>query len=112
MVVVQYRLGAVSMRAALFRSLSLMLLKLGFMAPDGNTNLAVKDIITALEFLQKVVPSFGGSASKITLAGQSSGANMIRALLATPSASDLFQSAILQSDPMARHFQTHSRLSY
>lgn len=81
--VVQYRLGA-----------------LGFMAPSDETNLAVQDIMTAMQFLQKVVPSFGGSASKITLDGQSSGANMIRAILAVPSASDLFQSAILQSDPM------------
>ncbi|KAJ7578446.1 alpha/beta-hydrolase [Mycena floridula] len=81
--VVQHRLGA-----------------LGFMSPDGNTNLAVKDVMNALRFLQTVVPSFGGSASKITLAGQSSGANMVRALLATPSASALFQQAIIQSDPM------------
>ncbi|KAF8205748.1 alpha/beta-hydrolase [Mycena galopus ATCC 62051] len=81
--VMQYRLGA-----------------LGFMAPNGATNLAVKDTINAMNFLAKVVPSFGGSASKITLAGQSSGAGMIRAILATPSASSLFQSAILQSDPI------------
>jgi carboxylesterase type B len=81
--VVQYRLGA-----------------LGFMAPNGETNLAAKDLVNALQFLTKVVPAFGGSASKITLAGQSSGASMIRALLAVPSASSLFRSAILQSDPM------------
>ncbi|KAJ7217137.1 Alpha/Beta hydrolase protein [Mycena pura] len=80
--VMQYRLGA-----------------LGFMAPSGATNLAVKDTINALNFLNKVLPSFGGEACKITLAGQSSGAGMIRALLATPSASSLFQSAIMQSDP-------------
>lgn len=70
------------------------------MSPDGNANLAVKDVMNALRFLQTVVPSFGGSASKITVAGQSSGANMVRALLATPSASALFQQAIIQSDPM------------
>ncbi|KAG6862055.1 hypothetical protein C0995_007185 [Termitomyces sp. Mi166 len=81
--VVQYRLGA-----------------LGFMSPDGSTNLAVKDIINALKFLTRILPAFGGSSSKITVAGQSSGANMIRALLAVPSASWLFKSAILQSDPM------------
>ncbi|KAJ7085678.1 alpha/beta-hydrolase [Mycena belliarum] len=80
--VMQYRLGA-----------------LGFMAPDGKTNLAVKDTINAMKFLAKVVPSFGGNG-KITVAGQSSGAGMIRALLAAPSASSLFQSAILQSDPI------------
>ncbi|PCH37718.1 alpha/beta-hydrolase [Wolfiporia cocos MD-104 SS10] len=81
--VIQYRLGA-----------------LGLMAPSGETNLAVKDVMTAMEFLQQVVPSFGGDATMITLDGQSSGANMIRALLAVPSAADLFQSGILQSDPM------------
>lgn len=36
----------------------------------------------------------------ITLAGQSSGATMIRALLAAPSVQSLFRFAILQSDPM------------
>ncbi|KAF8798128.1 alpha/beta-hydrolase [Phlegmacium glaucopus] len=87
--VIQYRLGA-----------------LGFMAPSGATNLAVKDIVTALQFLHQVLPSFGGSLSKITLAGQSSGATMIRALLAVPSASSLFRSAILQSDPMNFGFLT------
>lgn len=70
------------------------------MGPSGATNLAVGDVINALKFLQKTVPAFGGSASKITLAGQSSGASMIRALLAAPSVSTLFKSAILQSDPM------------
>jgi len=74
--------------------------QLGFLPPTGQSNLAVKDIVTALNFLQRVVPSFGGCSSKITLAGQSSGATMIRALLAAPSASPLFQSGILQSDAM------------
>ncbi|KAJ7627370.1 alpha/beta-hydrolase [Roridomyces roridus] len=81
--VIQYRLGA-----------------LGLLPPDGSTNLAVQDAINALIFLGQVVPSFGGDSSKITLAGQSAGAGMIRSLLAAPSASSLFQSAILQSDPM------------
>ncbi|KAJ7609893.1 alpha/beta-hydrolase [Roridomyces roridus] len=81
-VVIQYRLGA-----------------LGFLPPDGSTNLGVQDTINALTFLSQVVPSFGGDASRITLAGQSAGAGMIRALLAGPSASSLFKSAIMQSDP-------------
>ncbi|KAJ7786949.1 alpha beta-hydrolase [Mycena olivaceomarginata] len=81
--VIQYRLGA-----------------LGLLAPDGPTNLAVKDTINALKFLDQVLPSFGGDGSMITLAGQSSGAGMIRSLLAIPSASSFFRNAILQSDPM------------
>jgi carboxylesterase type B len=75
-------------------------IQLGFMPPDGNTNLAVKDVINALKFLKKVVPSFGGDSAAITVAGQSSGATLIRSLLAVPSASSLFRSAIIQSDPM------------
>lgn len=70
------------------------------MAPDGTTNLAVKDLVNALHFLQKVLPAFGGSPGKITIAGQSSGASLVRTLLAVPSASSLFHYAIIQSDPM------------
>ncbi|KAF7331245.1 Carboxylic ester hydrolase [Mycena kentingensis (nom. inval.)] len=81
--VLQYRLGAFAL-----------------LSPMGPPNLSVRDVMNALRFLGKVLPSFGGDASKITLAGQSSGANMIRALLATPSADSLFKNAILQSDPM------------
>ncbi|KAI0247073.1 alpha beta-hydrolase [Lactifluus subvellereus] len=92
--VVQYRLGA-----------------LGFNSPDGGTNFAVQDIVASLQFLHKVVPSFRGDVSKITIAGQSSGANLIRALLATPSASLLFQSAILHSDPMDLGFLSISAQS-
>ncbi|KAJ3556644.1 hypothetical protein NM688_g1915 [Phlebia brevispora] len=81
--VVQYRLGV-----------------LGLMPPSGETNFAIKDVINALQFLHQILPSFGGDPSKITIAGQSSGANVVRALLAIPSISNLFQSGILQSDPM------------
>jgi len=62
--------------------------------------MAVQDVINAMKFVQKVVSSFGGSKTDITLAGQSSGGTMIRALLASPSASSLFTKAIIQSDPM------------
>lgn len=88
--VVQYRLGT-----------------LGFMPPNGNTNLAIKDLINAMKFAKQVASSFGGS-TQITLAGQSSGATMIRSLLAVPSASSLFKSAILHSDPMNYGFLSPS----
>lgn len=100
--VVQYRLGAVrrpSLSVAIYTDPG----QLAFNSPDGRTNFAVKDIIACLKFLHTVLPSFGGDVSKITIAGQSSGANLIRALLATPSAAPLFQSAILHSDPMVSY---------
>jgi carboxylesterase type B len=61
---VQYRLGV-----------------FGFLPPsllDKNANLGVKDVAVALEFLHKVLPSFGGDVGGITIAGQSSGAMMMR----------------------------------
>ncbi|KIK67452.1 hypothetical protein GYMLUDRAFT_37580 [Collybiopsis luxurians FD-317 M1] len=82
-VVIQYRLGA-----------------LGLLAPDGSTNLALKDVINALTFVNRNIAAFGGDSSQVTVAGQSSGATIIRSLLAVPSASKLFKSAIMQSDPM------------
>ena len=84
--VVQYRLGA-----------------FGFLDPHGESNLAVKDMINALQFLQQVLPSFGGDSNEITIAGQSSGATMVRALLAASSASGLFNRASLHSDPMVNN---------
>ncbi|KAH7343287.1 Alpha/Beta hydrolase protein [Rhizoctonia solani] len=85
-VVPQYRLGA-----------------LGFIPPSslsGNSNLAVRDVITCLQFTRQVIPSFGGDINQITVAGQSSGGHMVRALLATPSASGLFKYAAIHSDPV------------
>jgi carboxylesterase type B len=49
----------------------------------GNSNLAVRDIITGLQFIRQVLPSFGGDINKITVSGQSSGAQMVRGKLAT-----------------------------
>ncbi|KAF8965211.1 Alpha/Beta hydrolase protein [Flammula alnicola] len=72
--VVQYRLGA-----------------LGFMAPSGQTNLALKDLKVFLHLVEALQKS---------PCWPKQWANMIRALLAVPSASSLFRSAILQSDPM------------
>lgn len=82
--VVQYRLGA-----------------LGFLPPTAgaNGNLGVRDVIAALKFL-KNAPQLGFSvpSSAVTVAGQSSGATLVRALLASPSASSLFSKAVLHSD--------------
>jgi len=87
-VVVQYRLGV-----------------LGYLPPaslSANKNLGVQDVIAALTYIQNMIGGVGGDRSTVVLAGQSSGANLIRNLLATPSASNLFKRAILESDPMVR----------
>lgn len=62
-------------------------------------NQALRDVQLALEQVRVLADSLGGDHSKITLIGQSSGATMVRALLTTPSAQDLFNNAVLVSDP-------------
>jgi len=85
-VVVQYRLGI-----------------LGYLPPTAfgsNKNLGVLDVIMALKYVNKVATCFGGDKNKVTIAGQSSGGNMVRNLLAAPSAANYFHRAIMQSDPI------------
>lgn len=87
-VVVQYRLGI-----------------LGYLPPssanaNANKNLGVRDVIAALQWVQNAIGWVGGNKQQVTLAGQSSGGNMIRYLLAAPSANSLFSRAILESDPI------------
>lgn len=62
-------------------------------------NQGVRDAIQALRFVHDNMASFGGDPNRITLAGQSSGAHLIRSLLNARSASWLFQQVILHSDP-------------
>jgi len=53
-----------------------------------------------VESVQRDISAFGGDASLVTLAGQSSGAQMIKALLSTPSAQSLFNRAVIHSAPL------------
>lgn len=52
------------------------------------------------EFIRNNVAAFGGDPKQITLAGQSSGADLVKTLLNVPAASDLFARAILHSPPI------------
>ena len=73
-------------------------------APDwhgaGTTNLTMRDQKQALQWVREEIGAFGGDPSSITLAGQSSGAIAIAALLA--GGCDLFDRAILQSGGLER----------
>ncbi|KAJ1024130.1 hypothetical protein NDA16_002969 [Ustilago loliicola] len=62
-------------------------------------NQGIRDAIQALSFIKDNIAAFGGDPNAVALAGQSSGAHLIRALLNSPSASPLFSKAILHSDP-------------
>jgi para-nitrobenzyl esterase len=66
------------------------------------TNLALRDQVAALRWVQDNIAGFGGDPHNITVAGQSAGAFSIGALLAAPAAVGLFHKAILQSGSTAR----------
>ncbi len=70
----------------------------GFAVLDGApTNLGLRDILAALEWVRAEIFAFGGDPDSVTVFGESSGAMSIGDLVASPAAAGLFQRAILQS---------------
>jgi para-nitrobenzyl esterase len=64
----------------------------------------MSDIIAALSWLRDHIASFGGDPSRVTLMGQSAGADVIARLLMMPEARALFGRAILQSPALGAGF--------
>ena len=76
-------------------------LDLSGLLPDGgfDRNLALKDVLLALRWVQENIAAFGGDADRVTVFGESAGGGLVTTLLATPSAEGLFHRAIAQSSP-------------
>ncbi|MFJ3491467.1 carboxylesterase/lipase family protein [Leifsonia aquatica] len=64
-----------------------------------DSNLALRDVLLALDWVRDNVAAFGGDPSRVTVFGESAGAGLVTTLLATPAASGLFQAAIAESSP-------------
>lgn len=76
----------------------------GFMAVPGMPhNRAFLDQVAALQWVRDNIEAFGGDPSKVTIAGQSAGAQSVMHLMGMPMAQGLFQRAIAQSPPQ-NHF--------
>lgn len=74
---------------------------LGFLALDDgitNGNYGLVDQITALDWIAQNIRNFGGDPDRITVFGQSAGASLIRALLASPMVTGKLSAAIMQSN--------------
>ncbi|WP_144095947.1 carboxylesterase/lipase family protein [Croceicoccus sediminis] len=70
----------------------------GFLpVPGAPTNLGLRDILFALQWVQDNVAAFGGDPGNVTLFGESAGAMAIADLLTSPMAKGLFRRAIAQS---------------
>jgi para-nitrobenzyl esterase len=63
----------------------------------GSGNNAIRDQILALQWVRENIGALGGDTLRVTVGGESAGGKSVSALLATPSARGLFQSAIIES---------------
>lgn len=70
----------------------------GFLALEGAPpNRGLLDVLAALGWVRDTVAVFGGDPGNVTVFGQSAGATLTGALLATPEAKGTFRRAIVQS---------------
>jgi para-nitrobenzyl esterase len=69
--------------------------RLGLLGADNNNFL--RDQITALQWVQSNIGSFGGDPRNVTAVGQSEGAFSLSAVLATDNPQRLFRRVVLQS---------------
>ncbi|QIG40842.1 carboxylesterase/lipase family protein [Microbacterium sp. 4R-513] len=96
-VTLNYRIGAVG-----FLDLS------SFSTADEeyDGNLALKDVLLALRWVQDNIAAFGGDPSRVCVFGESAGGGLVTTLLATPSAAGLFHRAIAESSPATSMYGT------
>ncbi|OUM68216.1 hypothetical protein PIROE2DRAFT_39331 [Piromyces sp. E2] len=75
---------------------------LGFLRDkDGNmANNGLLDIIEGLKWVKKNISSFGGDSENIIIYGQSAGGDAVRCVMLSEGTEDLYQRAIIQSDPI------------
>ena len=97
-VTINYRLGAFGF------------LDLAGLLPNGgfDRNLALKDVLLALRWVQHNIAEFGGDAGSVTVFGESAGGGLVTTLLATPSAEGLFHRAIAHSSRLSDTIATLS----
>ncbi len=70
----------------------------GFLKIKGvPSNLALRDMMFALRWVQDNIAAFGGDPDKVTVFGQSAGATHITSLISSSKTKGLFRRAILQS---------------
>ncbi|XP_014559130.1 hypothetical protein COCVIDRAFT_35672 [Bipolaris victoriae FI3] len=69
-------------------------------------NYGLGDVITALDWVRAHIGDFGGDKDRITVFGQSAGASLVRALLASPRAQGKFARSIMMSNPQGMSYSS------
>ena len=64
------------------------------------SNVGMRDIVLALQWVRDNIAAFGGDPGNVTIFGQSGGGAKVSALMAMPAARGLFHKAIVQSGPL------------
>jgi para-nitrobenzyl esterase len=76
--------------------------RLGAFGFTGRSNHGVADQIAALRWVRQAIGAFGGDPDNVTIFGESAGGASVVALLAAPSARDLFHRAIALSPSLTQ----------
>ena len=66
-----------------------------------DSNLFLRDLVMALQWLRENIATFGGDPTNITLFGESAGAHAVVTMLSVPAAQGLFTQVISQSPVIA-----------
>jgi para-nitrobenzyl esterase len=102
----RYAGDGLAAKGAVVVTLNYRLGALGFLAhpelsaesqPKVSGNYGMQDAIVALKWVQRNIAAFGGDPGNVTVFGESAGANLTSALVASPHAEGLFHRAIAQS---------------
>ena len=73
------------------------------------TNLGLRDVLLALDWVRENIAAFGGDPDRVTVAGQSAGGAMVLALLSSPAGRGRFQRAVSLSGGLFEVDATRTR---